>query len=146
MGPPEVDDFLRLAMTGNLTTLGADGWPHSVAMWFVPHKGELRMWTYRKSQKVLNLRRDPRFALLAESGAGYLELRGVLIRGRAQIVEDFEGVKAIGEALHGRYVVGDTDYTIDSTSLKEIERQAHKRVGLVLPLDRVASWDHSKLG
>ena len=146
MTSSEISDFIRDAMTADLTTLEADGWPHSVAMWFVPGDEVLRMWTYRKSQKVLNLRRDPRFALLVESGQSYNELRGILVRGRARILESFDDVKAIGEALHGRYVLGESDFTIDEVSMREIERQAHKRVGLELPLDRIASWDHSKLG
>ena len=142
----EISDFLTGVMTADLTTLGADGWPHSVAMWFAPGDEVLRMWTYRKSQKVLNLKRDSRFAVLIESGQSYNELKGILVRGRARVLDDFDDVKEIGKALHGRYVLGESDFTIDAVSMKEIERQAHKRVGLELPLERLASWDHSKLG
>ena len=146
MTEDETADFLQAAMTADLTTLGPDGWPHSVAMWFAPDDGFLRMWTYRKSQKIVNLRRDPRFSVLIEDGTRYDELRGILVRGTARILDDFEDVKAIGAALHHRYVTGDSEYTIDALSMQEIERQAHKRVGLELPFDRVASWDHRKLG
>ena len=146
MTQAETREFLNGVMTADLTTLGADGWPHSVAMWFAPDDEVLRMWTYRKSQKVLNLKRDPRFAVLIESGQSYNELKGILVRGRARILEDFDEVKEIGKTLHGRYVLGEADYTIDPHSMSEIERQAHKRVGLELPLERLATWDHSKLG
>ena len=146
MTSEEIRGFLGECMTATLTTLGRDGWPHSTAMWFILGEGSLRMWTYAKSQKAVNLRRDPRFALLTEAGTNYLQLRGVLIQGRARILDEFDEIVAIGKALHGRYVLGqDTDFEVDEKSLEGIRSQAHKRVGLELPFDRVASWDHGKL-
>lgn len=150
MDDGEVHAFLQISKTGVLSTLDRRGWPHATAMWFVPVEGaggrEIRMWTYRKSQKARNLERDRRAAFLAESGEGYDDLRGVLVRARVQIVDEFEHVRAIGKALHERYVVPVAGASEDPTALAEIERQASKRVGLVLPLEHVASWDHRKLG
>ena len=48
------------------------------------------MTTYGRSQKVVNARRNPRVALLVESGVRYDELKGVLLRGDAEVVEDDE--------------------------------------------------------
>ena len=149
MDGDEIEAFLRDSKTAVLTTLDRNGWPHSTAMWFVPPadetSGALRMWTYRKSQKVKNLERDPRAALLTETGEVYGELRGVLIRAGVEIVDDFEAVRAIGLALHERYVGPLRGGEGDSAVLAEIERQARKRVGLIMPFERVASWDHRKL-
>ena len=145
----EMSDFLESTKTAVLTTLDGRGWPHSVAMWFLPPGGAttgLRMWTYRKSQKVRNLERDSRAAFLAETGEAYNELRGVLVRARIEMIDDFESVRAIGKGLHERYVGPLRGAPEESVFLDEIDRQAKKRVGLILPLDRVASWDHSKLG
>ena len=150
MDDEEIGAFLQTSQTAVLSTLDRNGWPHAAAMWFVvvdgSDGGEIRMWTYRKSQKAMNLQRDPRSAFLAESGDGYADLRGVLVRGRVQILDEFHDVRAIGEALHERYVVRGGGASNDPIALAEIERQASKRVGLVLPLGRVASWDHRKLG
>ena len=150
MDDDEVGAFLLASKTAVLSTLDRNGWPHAVAMWFVladeHDRREIRMWTYRKSQKVKNLQRDDRSAFLAESGDGYADLRGVLVRGRIQILEHFDHVRAIGKALHERYVVPAVGASEDPSALAEIERQARKRVGLVLPLEQVASWDHRKLG
>ena len=146
MTPEEVQGFLDECMTATLTTLGRDGWPHSTAMWFLPGDDSVRMWTYAKSQKAVNLKRDNRFTLLAETGSGYLELRGVMVQGRARVLDEFDDIMAIGKELHGRYVLGTREgFEIDEASLEPIRKQAHKRVGLVLPFDRVASWDHGKL-
>ena len=104
------------------------------------------MWSYAKSQKSVNAKRDLRAAFLVEEGEKYLELRGILVRARLRIIEGFDEVAAIGKALHLRYVSSKTGEPPDEQALAEIERQAHKRIGLALPLDRIASWDHSKLG
>jgi hypothetical protein len=56
-------------------------------------------------------------------------------------------VRSIGVALNDRYVVpSNPEAATDAGVLAEIDRQAHKRVGLVLALDRIASWDHRKIG
>lgn len=114
-------------------------------MWFVPQPDQVLMWTYAKSQKAVNLRRDPRCALHVDDGLAYNELRGVLIQGEAQLIEDFETILEIGKGLYERYTLPATGVAADQI-VSELERQAHKRVGIALPLARIASWDHGKLG
>jgi PPOX class probable F420-dependent enzyme len=145
MSRAEVDSFLSSCPTAVLTTIGKDGFPHSTAMWFVLDTSERRlwMWTYAKSQKAVNLRRDSRCSFLAEQGTQYTELKGVLVRTKVALIEDFDDVGRIGKDLYRRYV---DDNGPQGAALEEIERQARKRVGLSLDLTRVASWDHSKLG
>lgn len=145
MSAAELEAFLAEPRTGVLSTLGADGWPHSAAMWFVQHSNRLEMWTYAKSQKAVNARRDPRCSFLAEEGLEYSTLRGVLVRGTLGVVTEFEAVSAIGRRLYERYMLPTTGVAYDEGPRVEIERQARKRVGLLLPMGRVASWDHSKL-
>lgn len=141
----EVETFLSAPRTAVLSTLSSDGGPHSAGMWFAPLDGEIWMWTYAKSQKAVNLRRDPRAALLIEDGQSYLELRGVLVRGRVRLVSDLDALERIGRALYERYTRPRTGIAVEDGPLVEIERQVPKRVGIVLPLTEVASWDHAKL-
>ncbi len=136
---------LALPLTGVLTTLGRDGWPHSTAMWFVFVDDEIRMWTYAKSQKTRNVQRDARTAFLIEDGSAYSELRGVLVQGRARLITTFADIADIGKRLYDRYTAPQTGLPLERVILEEIERQAGKRVGLAIPLERVSSWDHSKL-
>ena len=71
--PDEVAEFLGSARTMVLVTLGPDGVPDPVPMWFVTDDdGAVWMRTYAKSQKVRNLERDPRFSALVESGERYV--------------------------------------------------------------------------
>jgi PPOX class probable F420-dependent enzyme len=146
MSAGEVQTFLAVPDTAVLSTLGRGGFPHCAGMWFALVGDELQMWTYAKSQKAVNLRRDRRCALLVERGDSYTELRGVLVRGEVELVEDHDAIVAIGTALAQRYSVPATGEAALRPAQVEIERQAAKRVGLVLPLGRVVSWDHSKLG
>ncbi len=149
MSGDEMHHFLQTSKTGVLTTLGRDGWPHSAAMWFLPvfdeGKHEVRMWTYAKSQKARNAARDPRASFLAEEGVAYSELRGILVRSKLEILTEFDAVLDIGKKLFERYEGPRTGIPLEGPVLAEIERQASKRVGLVMPLDRVASWDHRKM-
>jgi PPOX class probable F420-dependent enzyme len=146
MSPAEVTSFLAAPHTAVLSTVGRSGLPHLAGMWFVPADDELHMWTYAKSQKAVNLRRDPRCAVLVERGDEYSELRGVLVRAEARLVEDYDTIVQIGMALSARYSVPATGEAATRPAQVEIERQAAKRVGLIVPMSRVASWDHSKLG
>ena len=147
MTKDEIDAFLSEPRNAVLSTLDRDGAPHAAAMWFVAVDNELRMWTYAKSQKAVNLRRDPRCSLLMEEGLAYNELRGVLVRGRVRFIEDYDSVVEIGRALFSRYgAVAGAGVDLDDAVLSVIQAQGHKRVGLALSLDRIATWDHGRLG
>lgn len=145
MTAAEVAAFLEPARTGVLTTLDRDGWPHSTGMWFAPDTGSLAMWTYAKSQKAKNVLRDPRCAFLVEGGVAYNELAGVLVRGNARVTDDFDEVTDVGRRLYDRYTLPTTGLAYEDGPNIEIERQARKRVAIILPMDEVTSWDHSKL-
>jgi PPOX class probable F420-dependent enzyme len=141
----EVDAFIASAPhIGVLSTIAPDGGPHAAGMYFVPEGGGLLMWTYAKSQKSRNLARDPRAALLVEAGEPYVDLRGVLFKGRVELVTDHAEVARIGALLYERYLGPKTGLPVDEGPRGPIEQQAHKRIGIVLPTENIASWDHSK--
>ena len=141
----EIETFLARPVTAVLSTLARDGGPHSAGMWFVAEPDAIRMWTYAKSQKAVNLLRDPRAAFLVEEGSTYSELRGVLVRGRVELVDTFDDIAAIGLRLYELYTQPMTGLAPEGAVLAEIERQAGKRIGIALPRADTASWDHSKL-
>ncbi|MGH2730285.1 MAG: pyridoxamine 5'-phosphate oxidase, partial [Actinomycetota bacterium] len=62
-----------------------------------------------------------------------------------RIVRDLEAVAAIGGLLYDRYTLPRTGVPLEAGPDVEIRRQATKRLGLILPIARVASWDHSKI-
>jgi PPOX class probable F420-dependent enzyme len=145
MSLEEVNEFLDSSKVAVLTTLGPGGWPHSTGMWYVRSGDTLRMWTYAKSQKARNLIRDERCAVVVESGEQYEELKGVLIRTRALLTDRYDEVVTIGRALYERYTRPRTGMAYDAGPGREVERQAHKRIGIMVSLETLTSWDHSKL-
>jgi PPOX class probable F420-dependent enzyme len=141
LSPDEQRQYLEGSHTIILTSLDRQGYPHSVAMWYVAEAdGSVAMTTFGKSQKALNLRRDPRCALLVESGRTYAELKGLLIRGRATLDGDREHVLDVLEAVHTKY------NRTEVPGMREgLRGQAGKRVVIRVRPERISSWDHAKL-
>lgn len=84
MTDAEVADFVINHRTGTLATIGPDGQPHLTAMWYAVLDGEIWLETKAKSQKAVNLRRDPRVTFLLEAGQTYDTLRGAAFEGIAE--------------------------------------------------------------
>ncbi len=141
MTPQEQQAFLESAQTATLSSIDLRGYPHSVAMWFVAEGGAIWMTTYGKSQKVRNLERNPKVAVMVESGVTYDTLKGVLLRGKVEILRDIEVTLDVLKKVHAKMMGSFPD------GLDEVLRsQARKRVVLKVIPERVSSWDHSKLG
>jgi PPOX class probable F420-dependent enzyme len=132
--------MLDAARTAILVTIGPDGVPDPTAMWFVVDHGQVVMRTYAKSQKVRNLERDSRVALLVEDGETYDALRGVQLTGRITCSRDVDEVLDVVSALARKY---EGIETLDRDSMREY---AGKQVVLRLEVERRVSWDHAKLG
>ena len=141
MNDKEIHTFLQEERTLQIATIDHDGWPHLIAMWYVLINDQIVFWTYAKSQKIVNLRRDDRLTCLVETGERYDGLRGVQIKGRAIISDDRETVQQIGEAIWERF----TGPLNENTS-RMVEAQAIKRVAVFVEPVEIVSWDHRKLG
>ena len=135
MSSEEVAAFLAEEKTLTCATLGRDGWPHLMPLWYVVVDAECWAWTYAKSQKVRNLERDARCAVQVEAGLEYGELRGAMMRCVAAIHRDLDVVVGVGTALAERY----------GGHAADMRAQAPKRVALQFIASSVASWDHRKL-
>ena len=139
--PEEQQAFLAQARTITLSTIDQRGYPHSVAMWYVMDDGCAFMTTYAKSQKALNIARNSKVALLAESGQTYEALRGVLMRGRAELIHDLDACVGVLTRIHTK-MMGAFPAGIEDA----LRQQARKRVIIKVIPERISSWDHSKLG
>jgi PPOX class probable F420-dependent enzyme len=141
----EIRDFLANRKTIIVCSNGRGGFPHTMPMWYaVDDDGAIRMTTFRKSQKVKNIRRDPRVTVLAEDGLEYSDLRGVVFYGRCEIVDDLEVVKDTMLRITAREA-GDDPAALEG--MKDVvTATAEKRVCLLIRPERIVSWDHRKLG
>lgn len=140
MTAEEVTGFLAESRKVQLATINPDGTPHLVAMYYVLLDGQITFWTYRSSQKALNLARDARLSCLVETGEQYFDLRGVQVQGVAQCIEDPAAVREIGR----RIAAGLADAPGDSLE-DYVEHAARKRFGYTVEPTRIISWDHAKL-
>jgi PPOX class probable F420-dependent enzyme len=142
MTDDELRAFLDEQKVVTCATLGPNGRPHLMPLWYVAGGDELRGWTYAKSQKAKNLERDPRATLQVEDGVLYHELRGVMMECDVELERDPEKVEEYGVALFGRF----TEAALPEGMRATIAAQAAKRVGLRFVPTRTVSWDHAKLG
>lgn len=148
MTEDEALSFLDEERTVVCATLGPRGWPHLMPLWFVVRDGRIWAWTFAKSQKTVNLERDPRATLQVEAGESYDQLRGVMLECDVVIHRDLETVAALGEQVLRRYTPGlpdDPDAPLPEGATAMIEAQATKRVGFEFVERRRSTWDHRKL-
>jgi PPOX class probable F420-dependent enzyme len=137
MSPGDIDDLLATVRTMSMATIGADGWPHVVPMWFAVHEGLITFMAYRRSQKCRNLLHDNRVTCLVEAGEQYEQLRGVQIRGRA--TEVAEGARlAAACTVAARY----SNLPVDPA---DVARQVRSRLIYAVTPVALASWDHRKI-
>ena len=145
MSLEDISSYLKESRTIILVSNGKNGYTHPMPMWYaVDEKNTVYMTTFKKSQKIKNLKRDPRVALLVESGDSYNQLKSVLIYTRVDLVENLEETRDIlmRISIQRGDLADDSDETVRQGMLKT----AGKRMGMVFSPEKIVSWDHSKLG
>jgi PPOX class probable F420-dependent enzyme len=139
LSPEEQAAFFREQRKAALATLDQDGFPHVVAMNYFAKDGAFYMTSYAKAQKIVNIRRNPKAALMIEAGDSYAELRGVMVRGRCEIIEGADAVRATFAAMAEARGTSPSRPSGAGDS-------APKRVVLKIVPEKITSWDHRKLG
>ncbi len=134
-----------------LATNGPGGYPHVVSMGWIYMDGRILFQTYNKSQKVMNLRRDPKAAVILEAehsgGFEHRRLRGLMIRGVCELDENPDRVIEILTAMWQNGA--DRNLRLGAkpqTELLEfVKQRATKRIAISFAPQKWASWDHGKL-
>ncbi|MBJ7288081.1 PPOX class F420-dependent oxidoreductase [Williamsia sp.] len=141
MSDEEIESFLTRSRTATLATRSASGSVHLVAMWYALLDGEIWFETKAKSQKAVNIRRDPTVSVMVEAGDTYDTLRGVAVEGRAEIVDDPDTLLRVGISVWERY---NGEYSEEVKPF--VDAMMNKRVAVRVVAERTRSWDHRKLG
>ena len=142
----EVWDFIEQQKNLQVATINKDGSVHLSTLWFaiIGESNEdkaIAFETYTKSQKILNLNRDPRITVLLEDGKIYDELRGVMIKTTAQLLLKDEEVEPIAMEVIGR-----NNPELEDSTLKVVAANlASKRTAVLIKPEKIISWDHTKL-
>jgi PPOX class probable F420-dependent enzyme len=143
MSEAELERFFDEERVLTCATLGPNGRPHLMPLWYVRDGLTLSAWTYGKSQKVKNLERVPRATVQVEAGRDrYGELRGAMLECDVTIERDPGRVADLGQRLMERYAGA----ALSPEARERVVKQAQKRVVLRFTPTRIASWDHRKLG
>jgi nitroimidazol reductase NimA-like FMN-containing flavoprotein (pyridoxamine 5'-phosphate oxidase superfamily) len=146
MSDDEVQAFLAEERIVICATNGPRGLPHLMPLWYVVRATgdggapQLWAWTFAKSQKAVNIGRDPRATLQVEAGEAYDQLRGLMLECDVVVHDDTEVVRELGLELYGRYAEVDDDVRA------MVDAQAPKRIAMQFVERRRATWDHRKLG
>ncbi|MCV7172694.1 PPOX class F420-dependent oxidoreductase [Mycobacterium manitobense] len=142
MSDAEIAEFIDRSRTATMATVLPSGRPHLVAMWYAVLEGEIWFETKAKSQKAVNLRRDPTVTVMIEDGDTYNTLRGVSIDGRAEIVDDDPDLLLrVGISVWERYT---GPYSDDMRPF--VDQMMNNRIAVRVVPERNRSWDHRKLG
>jgi len=148
MTPEEVQQFLVANTVLQVATIGADAWPHLAPMWYVVQDGKVVFRSFTKSQKIVNLTRNPALTVLVERGDDYSQLQGVMIKGTARLVADPDYVLSIYGGLAAKYpMINDTPMELEGEALAAaFGRFAAKNTAVVVEPVKIVTWDHTKLG
>ncbi len=150
MTAAERSAFLEGGMTLIVTSLGRDGQPHVAPMWYFVDDGNVVFRSFTKSQKIVNLRRDPRLTVLVERGVAYADLQAVMIQGTARLVDGADSPGYLLESyrrLAAKYpMVGPDPIELEPAALEAaFGRFAPKNTAVIVEPRRIVSWDHGKL-
>jgi PPOX class probable F420-dependent enzyme len=149
MSEAELDAFLREELVVTCATIGPNGRPHLMPLWYLVEGKAITAWTFAKSQKAKNLERLPQATLQVEAGTAYQELRGAMLECDVELVRDLGAVSAIGMGLAERYASGGGPTgsgAARDAAAANVAKQAPKRLGLRFHPTRIVTWDHRKLG
>jgi PPOX class probable F420-dependent enzyme len=140
MTDDEVAAFLSAGTRVYVSTLSKDGTPHVVPMAYVVLDGKVAFWADEHSQKVKNIRRDPRVGAVVETGTQFEDFKGVQLRGTAEIAEDEATSMRVAGAMLAR--VPDEYKDMARPTLEGLARD---RIVVSIEPTKIASWDHTKL-
>jgi len=144
MTPAELSAYLAEQRRIILITNGANGLPHPMPMNYgIDAAGRIIIVTFRKSQKVKNLERDPRATLLVESGDTYAELKSAILYCHAEIITDPDEIAANMTLVRAD---GAMTASMSQTMSEQVRASMAKRVALRFTPFGNVTWDHSKLG
>jgi PPOX class probable F420-dependent enzyme len=103
LAEPRIQQLLGARDVVLLATVQPDGAPLAMPMWFLHDAATLTMISVAGTQKVKNLRRDPRVCVVAEGGSGGGDVRGVAVHGRAEFLADGPERRALAERFLEKY-------------------------------------------
>ncbi|MCQ9134845.1 MULTISPECIES: pyridoxamine 5'-phosphate oxidase family protein [Streptomyces] len=137
----ELDAFLTVQRTCRVATVSTDGAPHVSALWFLWDGNALWLYSVVRSKRWADLRRDPRVAIVIDTGEEYDTLRGVELSGAVEFVGEIPRTGELCAEL-------DAVETLFARKNFGLDAMPHdgRHAWLRLKPEKVVSWDFRKLG
>lgn len=98
-----VQRFLDERRVMSLATVNPNGTPLVTPVWFVHTRDALYLYSMTASRKVRNIVLDSRVSVAVEHGERAADIRFVIIRGTAAVVNDDREIKEATHLLLDRY-------------------------------------------
>ena len=146
MNAAEIDDLMSRERHVRIATLGPGIEINLTPMTFGWAGG--CAYIFARGQKIANLRRRSEATLLADVGGGWRELKGVMMTGRATVLEDEQAEAADPHLLEARLNIG-TKHGLQDDQGNLLPHGAsasgRSRRWIVFSPERIVSWDNSRL-
>ena len=138
LSPAEIDELLSMTLIANLATLDNDGSIHLLPMWFLRVGGEICIPTSRQTHKYRNLQARPRASVMIDLSQDGLNLKGVLIRGKVELLEGEEAQRT-NRLIHLKYV------TLEALSDDSVASYLSRGddITVKVHMDHLVSWNLS---
>ena len=132
----EIDELLSMTLIANLATLDHDDGIHLLPMWFLRIGNDICIPTSSHTHKYRNLRARPNASVMIDLSRAGLDLKGVLIRGRVELVYG-EKARQINRLIHLKYVTpeGLSDANVAAYLFKGDD------VTVKIHMDHLISWN-----
>lgn len=136
MSKEEIERYLSEPLVARIATIGKDGYPNVHPMWFIYEGGEIIMGTMSGTAKTKNIRDNQKVGVVIDT-AGETETKGVIFRGKADLVED--ETKEMTKKILLRYLG-----TTDDPMYQQLIQMP--RTLIKIRPEKTISWDFSKMG
>jgi PPOX class probable F420-dependent enzyme len=147
MKEKEVNRFLSLPYIAKLATTNPDGSPQISPVWFIREEGRgILISTYKEALKVRNIRRNPTVSVLVDHDGGGLELKGILMRGTATLVEGPECSKIV-KKIYDKYLPTKiTRKSRAAAAYKEaVISQSDSYICVKVTPRTISTWNYSRI-
>ena len=120
-----------------LTTMGRDGYPHSVPIGYFRLGEEIYVGGRQGTQRIKNIERNARVSALVESGETMQDIKGLLVQGEADVVtESEEALRLMREGAKQR-----------GTPEEQLPTEPRPGVAYIrIRPQKYISWDYSREG
>ena len=105
------------------------------------------MYIFGRGQKIANLRRNPTTTVLVDIGEAWRELKGIMLRGEAKVLETAKDEQADPDLFAAQLNLGHKHGLNEEGEIQPYRATAsgNTRRWIVFTPSKVVSWDNAKL-